>query len=403
MKVANIVPGVVSDLFSEAEKGDTDRFVYAVRSALEGVEKLNLASRVDLINRLRAVIHEYSPFNKEPVDVVQWVPANLVTANDYNPNAVAPPEMELLAHSIEQDGYTQPIVAWKRDDGIYEVVDGFHRHRVGREHERVMMRIAGYLPLVVINDDRQERGDRIAATIRHNRARGKHRIDGMSDIVLELKRRNWPDQKIQKELGMDPDEVLRLTQITGLADLFSDRDFSKAWEVEGHISEDDFVGITDDAEYFGDEVDGFRVVNVDDPDRIFHTYDKWECYAAGLYATHVDGLSRREGEEMYRKFLSDIPRFEKALEGVTTEWKHSCEHYLTNKALNRIAWLGQASACYDMGIPSIFRSGFNLLTEEQQELADQSAHKYLNKWLKANGRDAVDIDSARTTRQSVLY
>lgn len=117
-------------------------------------------------------------------------------------------------------------------DGIYEVVDGFHRNRVGKEYEDIRSRLHGHLPVVIINNDREDKGDRIASTIRHNRARGKHRVEAMSDIVIELKRRNWSDKKIAKELGMDADEVLRLTQITGLAEMFADRDFSQAWEVD---------------------------------------------------------------------------------------------------------------------------------------------------------------------------
>lgn len=160
-----------------------------------------------------------------PVNSVRWVLAELVQANDYNPNSVAAPEMKLLETSIRSDGYTQPIVTWLREDGVYEVVDGFHRHRVGKE----MLNLT-HLPVVVINTDRTGKGDRIASTIRHNRARGKHKVDAMSDIVLDLSRRNWSDMKIARELGMDADEVLRLKQITGLAELFADQDFSEAWE-----------------------------------------------------------------------------------------------------------------------------------------------------------------------------
>ena len=160
---------------------------------------------------------------EHPVSRVQWVATDLVHGNDYNPNTVAPPEMRLLERSIEADGFTQPIVVWQTETG-YEVVDGFHRHLVGK---RLGL---SHLPVVVINGERAERADRIAATIRHNRARGKHRVDGMSEIVQELARRNWTDQKIGRELGMDPDEVLRLKQITGLAEMFADREFSQAWE-----------------------------------------------------------------------------------------------------------------------------------------------------------------------------
>lgn len=189
-----------------------------------------LADRVDLLNALRRLIAIYSPFVTEPVDLVQWVALDAVEANDYNPNNVAPPEMELLALSIMADGYTQPVVTFAETGDRYEVVDGFHRNRVAREHAEVAARVQGYLPIVQIRDEQQDRGDRIASTIRHNRARGKHQVIAMSEIVLELKRRNWSDAKIGKQLGMDPDEVLRLAQITGLAEAFKDRDFSEAWE-----------------------------------------------------------------------------------------------------------------------------------------------------------------------------
>lgn len=162
---------------------------------------------------------------KHPVSNVIWVPAELVQANDYNPNTVAKPEMDLLRRSIEADGYTQPIVTWHHD-GIYEVVDGFHRHLVGKEMGLT------HLPVVVVNEESTDRNDRIASTIRHNRARGKHKISSMSDIVVELSRRNWSDKKIARELGMDQDEVLRLKQVSGLAELFEHEDFSEAWEPE---------------------------------------------------------------------------------------------------------------------------------------------------------------------------
>ncbi len=160
-----------------------------------------------------------------PISKVMWVPVDEIYANDYNPNSVAPPEMKLLQHSIESDGFTQPIVTWKTDLG-YEVVDGFHRHLVGKKMGLT------HLPIVIINNERLDRGDRISSTIRHNRARGKHKITEMSEIVLELSRRNWNDKKIGKELGMEPDEVLRLKQISGLADMFTDEEFSTAWEAE---------------------------------------------------------------------------------------------------------------------------------------------------------------------------
>jgi ParB-like chromosome segregation protein Spo0J len=221
----------MTDLFA----GD---IVAIARNLFELLKLCDLPTKVEAINAIRLALHEHSPFAGEPVDCVQWVPTDLVQANDYNPNTVAPPEMRLLEHSIGEDGYTQPIVAWARD-GIFEVVDGFHRHRVGKESKAVRERIHGYLPLAVINPDREDKGDRIASTIRHNRARGKHRVESMSEIVVELKRRFWSDEKIGKELGMDSDEVLRLAQITGLASLFADREFSEAWEAESFVDLDE--------------------------------------------------------------------------------------------------------------------------------------------------------------------
>lgn len=193
------------------------------------ISALPKTDKIKAINEVKTALHEISPFRSEPVDCVLWVPAEQVEANDYNPNAVAPPEMKLLELSIGEDGYTQPIVAWGKND-YYEVVDGFHRNRVGKECKTIRERIHGYLPITLINSDREEKTDRIAATIRHNRARGKHQVSAMSDIVLELSKRNWSDEKIGRELGMEPDEVLRLKQITGLAELFADKEFSEAWE-----------------------------------------------------------------------------------------------------------------------------------------------------------------------------
>lgn len=187
--------------------------------------------RIEALNWVREKLHAISPFREEPVDCVQWVCAEDVHANDYNPNNVAPPEMKLLQISIEEDGYTQPIVTMVEEHGR-EVIDGFHRNRVGKECQSVRERVKGYLPVVTINDNRTDKADRIAATIRHNRARGKHQVQAMSEIIMDLKRRNWSDEKIGRELGMEPDEVLRLSQISGLAEMFADREFSEAWETK---------------------------------------------------------------------------------------------------------------------------------------------------------------------------
>ena len=220
----------MNDLFEVTINNSNDELLSLISEFVEKAEKLDVNSKVDVINKARALIHDISPFKSEPVDMVQWVKSDDVHANDYNPNSVAPPEMELLERSIMSDGYTQPIVTWP-NNGL-EVVDGFHRNRVGKESESVRNRIHGYLPVVVLDDSRHDRNDRMAATIRHNRARGKHKVDSMSDIIVELKRRRWSNEKIGKELGMEPDEVLRLSQITGIAEMFADGEFSKAWEAK---------------------------------------------------------------------------------------------------------------------------------------------------------------------------
>jgi ParB-like chromosome segregation protein Spo0J len=147
--------------------------------------------------------------------------------------------MELLRLSISADGYTQPIVSMLEPNGTREVIDGFHRNRVGKECQDIQERVKGYLPVVTINEVREDKADRIASTIRHNRARGKHKVTAMSEIVVDLKKRNWSDEKIGRELGMDPDEVLRLCQISGIAEMFTDKDFSEAWEVNSVNDMDD--------------------------------------------------------------------------------------------------------------------------------------------------------------------
>ncbi len=198
---------------------------------IDALRELPEDERIEAINQVKLALHDISPFRNEPVDCVLWVPADTVQANDYNPNVVAPPEMKLLTLSIEADGYTQPIVTYPIN-GHREVVDGFHRSRVGKEVKAIRERTRGYLPVTSVRADRQDREDRIASTIRHNRARGRHQVDNMSEIVVELSRRNWSDEKIGRELGMDPDEVLRLKQISGLAEAFADLEFSEAWEIE---------------------------------------------------------------------------------------------------------------------------------------------------------------------------
>lgn len=361
---------------------------------------LSIEDKVNAINEMRELIHELSPFNTEPVDYVKWVKCDDVVSNDYNPNKVAPPEMELLEVSIINDGYTQPIVTWQNSDKEkVEVIDGFHRNRVGKESKIVKQRIHGYLPTVIIRKSQEGKNDRIASTIRHNRARGKHQIDAMSEIVLELKNRNWTNARVAKELGMDEDEILRLCQITGLEHLFSDSDFSKAWESSD--SNYEYEILTDDVDLSDED---FRTVNTSDPNRIFHTFDKWECHKAGFYASKKDGMTAEQCEVAYAEFLSNDSEFADGLMHVISEWKHSCEHYLTNTSMNRIAWLGQAAMCYKTGVPSKYCAGFNMLSPEMQDKANLLALEYLNKWMLANNRIEVSLEEALSIgRQVNIY
>ena len=192
-------------------------------------DNLSIDQQIDAINEIKIALHEISPMRNEPVDCVLWVKNETVRANDYNPNSVAPPEMELLRQSIMEDGYTQPIVSFKENENI-TVIDGFHRNRVGKEVADVRERVYGRLPVVNINQWKQGRGDRMASTIRHNRARGSHSIELMSTIVSELVEMGKGDAWICKHVGMSTDELLRLKQVTGLASLFANKEFSNAWE-----------------------------------------------------------------------------------------------------------------------------------------------------------------------------
>jgi ParB-like chromosome segregation protein Spo0J len=358
-------------------------------SILKDMEKKEL---VTALNSIRQQLHEISPFKSEPVDFVKWVENTKVMANDYNPNSVAPVEMELLRTSIEADGYTQPIVGNQEDDA-FVVVDGFHRHRVGKECKDITERVSGYLPIVQIRAQQVDKEQRMASTIRHNRARGKHKVEAMSDIVIELKKRNWSDAKISKQLGMDEDEVLRLCQITGLQEAFANEEFSQSWDAI--IMHDEQINMLDESD----------VSDVEQSEgRIFHEWQDWECFPAGFYKDQPPkGMTNEDAETAYRDFLADIPRFEAALIRVIGEWKNSCEHYLTNERMNRLAWLGQASMCLESAVPSRFCGGYNLLSKEQQKLADEKAFEYLNKWLSANERPTISWEAAQSKTQANLY
>jgi hypothetical protein len=182
--------------------------------------------RVEILNYIRSQLHEVSPLKHHPVDFVAWESAKNVEANDYNPNRVATPEMDLLITSIEEDGYTMPVVTSPEED-IMRIVDGFHRRQSLLRSANIYASTMGYLPVTYIREQHRACSDRIATTIRHNRARGVHDIDLMSNIVKELTDLGRSTEWIVKHVGMDHDEILRLKQVTGLAALFADKEFSE--------------------------------------------------------------------------------------------------------------------------------------------------------------------------------
>lgn len=214
----------MNDLFSAGNLVERAEALFAELDAMP------MAEKIDTLNRLRQVLHQHSPFAAEPVDCVLWVPAEQVQGNDYNPNKVAPPEMRLLERSIRADGYTQPIVTYPEDEARHTVIDGFHRHRVGKECRAVRERLHGYLPVAPVKAERHDLKDRMASTIRHNRARGVHGVLPMTDIVSSLILQGWSDAEVAAELGMDADEVLRFKQVSGLPALFKDHSYSRSWE-----------------------------------------------------------------------------------------------------------------------------------------------------------------------------
>lgn len=186
-----------------------------------------------VIEALRDVLAALSPLSGQPVDRVRWVPVEEVEPNDYNPNSVASKEMGLLYTSIAHDGYTQPIVTiYDPERRKYVIVDGFHRYHVGRSKPDIRDRNRGLLPIVVI-----EKGmnDRMAATVRHNRARGEHSIGGMGKLVFSMLDGGWSDADICNEIGLEPEELLKLKHITGFSALFKDAEYSRAWETKRMI------------------------------------------------------------------------------------------------------------------------------------------------------------------------
>ena len=184
--------------------------------------------KVRIYNEIAQQLYDFLGL-EHPALNVQLVPMQCVEGNDYNPNKVAPPEMRLLELSIRKDGLTMPIVvATEKKDDNWVVVDGFHRTAVCKDTEDIRQSLKGYMPVTRLNKTIE---NRVASTVRHNMARGTHQIELSAKLVAFLKRNDWSNQRIGEELGMDPDEVLRLRQITGLAEAFQDKEFSRSWEV----------------------------------------------------------------------------------------------------------------------------------------------------------------------------
>lgn len=198
-----------------------------LRESIDEIEDND--KKIDTLNYVRAELHEVSPLKHHPVDFVRWEKSINVEVNEYNPNAVAPPEMQLLYESILNDGYTMPIVSFKENEH-FKIVDGFHRRETERRNKDISAATLGYIPLSTIRNEQADTSNRMASTIRHNRARGSHNIELMSQIVSELVEMGKGDAWICKHIGMSVDELLRLKQITGLASLFLNKSFSDSWD-----------------------------------------------------------------------------------------------------------------------------------------------------------------------------
>jgi len=200
---------------------------------LKTLQALPDAERLATIEDLRQQLHELSPVNSQPVDRIRWVPIDMVQPNDYNPNSVAKVELGLLYTSILHDGYTQPVVTiWDEAAQKYVIIDGFHRYFTCRNNQDIRDRNHGMLPIVVLD---KPINDRMASTVRHNRARGKHSVDGMSNMVFQMLENGWSEAEICAELGMEAEEVLRLKHITGFSKLFENMQYKKAWETKTQL------------------------------------------------------------------------------------------------------------------------------------------------------------------------
>lgn len=216
--------------------GNIDHISSLIRELCDEINNINdIEKKIDVLNFVRSKLHEVSPLKHHPVDFVFWVRSKKVEANDYNPNSVAPPEMKLLIRSIIEDGYTMPIVTYYEgefNETKIKIVDGFHRRKSEQTTKEISDSTFGYLPITSIRESKIDKSNRMASTIRHNRARGSHSIELMTNIVSELTKSGMGDDWIMKQIGMDADELLRLKQLSGLAELFKNKEFSNSWEIQ---------------------------------------------------------------------------------------------------------------------------------------------------------------------------
>lgn len=186
------------------------------------------SDKIGFINGIKEILYSFSPEKCNPVDRVIWVPKEKVVANDYNPNHVAPKELALLHTSIKEDGYTQPIVTvYDKERELFVIIDGFHRNLVLRKYADIEDRNKGYLPIVVLEKNIDQR---MASTVRHNRARGSHSVDGMANIIYSMMNDGLPESEICAKLGLEEREFTKLKYITGFAKIFKDYDYSKSVE-----------------------------------------------------------------------------------------------------------------------------------------------------------------------------
>jgi hypothetical protein len=205
-----------------------DKFKIEIKNAFESA-----SDKMAFLNDLNEFIHREISEVKQPINFVRWIPVEKVSPNDYNPNSVAKIEMGLLYKSIKHDGYTQPIVTiYDKEKDKYVIVDGFHRYFTCKTNKDIYERNKGHLPCVVIEKDINER---MAATVRHNRARGEHSVAGMGNMVFEMLENGWSETEICNHLGMEPEEILKLKHITGFSKLFENVNYKKSWETKNQI------------------------------------------------------------------------------------------------------------------------------------------------------------------------